>query len=344
MKKNQNKETRYHFIFWMIYLALWGARDMVFYPDFLGNIVINLVFTIPTAILAYFNLYFLVPRYLLNKKWGMYSILFIAGMAISTWVRYHITHYVFAEILGAMQAVQQFSSLNGLVILSSEGIILIAITMSLFFVREWYIKERYTRELEQKNIESELNMLKAQLQPHFLFNNLNTIYFLMESNPELAREVMIQFSDVLSHQLYNAKKDKVPLKDELESLKNYLKIQKIRHEDFLNLEYSFPKEIDDLQIAPMILLTFVENAFKHSQKEEGYDINIKVDIHNQDLHLSVANSNGHTPDNENGGVGLKNVKRRLELLYPNRHSLILDEQKDIYTVDLTMTLEANGQA
>jgi len=344
MKRNTRKEIRYHLIFWAIYFFLWGARDMIYYPVLWSNVVFNLIFTLPVAPFIYLNLYYLVPRYLFKKKWGMYFPIFIVGFTISTWLRYYIYQYIFVDLLGAMDAAKNFSGWNGVVILASENMIVIALSMALYLVGEWYGKERYTRELERKNMESELDMLKAQLQPHFLFNNLNTIYFLMETNPKLAKEVMIQFSDVLSHQLYNAKKDKVSLKEELESLESYLKIQKIRHEDFLDLKYIFPVQADHLQIAPMILLTFIENAFKHSQKEEGYQIDISLEIEENDLHLRVVNTNAPLKENGNGGIGLKNVKRRLELIYPGRHKLQIDSTEEIYTVDLTITLESDGKA
>lgn len=344
MTKNTIREIRYHAIFWVIYFILWGARDMVFYPALIENTIVNLIFSLPAVPFIYLNLYYLVPKYLFKKKWGIYSLLFIIGFIIITWLRFHLTHYIYYDIFGATEAVEQFSGWTGVVIVGSENLTVILITMALFFVREWYIKERYTRELEQKNTESELNMLKAQLQPHFLFNNLNTIYFLMETDPVLAKDVMIRFSEVLSHQLYNAKKDKVPLKEELDNLESYLEIQRIRHEDFLDLKYILPKQTDDLQIAPMILFTFIENAFKHSQREEGYRIDIDLNLQGQELRLHVVNTNGYKEENESSGVGLENVKRRLELIYPDRHTLEINETEETYSINLTLTLEPNGQA
>lgn len=332
-------KVRYHIIFWLIYIALWSARDLVYHSDMLSNIWLNSVFTLSVAPFVYINIEFLVPRFLLRKRWSMYILSFSIVFILMLVTRYYTYQYVFRDLLGAIETAQRFGSGEGWVILASENIILIMITIALFLIQEFFIKERYAHQLEQKNIESELNLLKSQLQPHFLFNNLNTIYFLMETNPTLAKEVMLQFSDVLSHQLYNAKKDYVSLKEELESLENFLKIQQIRHEDFLDLKYSFPENEGDLQIAPMILLTFIENAFKHGQKEEGYFVHVNVELKNEMLHLKVENSREEKQKETLGGVGLDNVRRRLALIYPQKHTLTVEDCKERYSVDLMIKLD-----
>ena len=344
MKDDRNKQFRYHLIFWVVYVVLWGARDLIYHPNLISNILVYLVFSMSVAPFIYFNIFYLVPRFLLKRRIALYGLYFgltFIGMFL---VRYHTYQLVFQNILGATETAEQFRSGDGYVILFTENMVLVMLTMALYLIQKYFVKERYAHELEQKNMESELSMLKEQLQPHFLFNNLNTIYFLMETDPTLAKEVMIRFSDVLSHQLYKAKKDKVSLKEELESLENYLEIQQVRHADFMDLNYSFPGNTAKLQIAPMILLTFIENAFKHGQREEGYKIDIAVELAGTDLHLHVANSNGQTPEVKNGGVGLENVQRRLSLIYPNRHRLQMQKTEETYTVDLTLTLENDGQA
>lgn len=344
IQENKHRQIRYHVIFWVTYIVLWGARDLIFHPDLLGNIFINFIFALPVVPFIYFHVYYLVPRYLFKKRLLLYSLFFSLGFIIAILARYYTVQYVFLDVFQVPEPAARFSSWDGFVIIFSENMVLVMITLALFLIQKHYVRERYTHELEQKNMESELNMLKAQLQPHFLFNNLNTIYFLMETNPSLAKEVMIQFSEVLTHQLYNAKKDKVPLKEELQSLESFLKIQEVRHTDFLSLEYTFPINTGELQIAPMILLTFIENAFKHGQRQEGYKINISAELQGADLHFRAVNSNGEKPEIKNGGVGLENVQRRLSLIYPNRHCLHIEKTEETYTVDLTMTLDSNGQA
>ena len=338
MSKSGSSKVRYHVIFWLTYIILWSSRDLVYHSDMVSNIWLNFVFALSVAPFVYLNILILVPRFLLRKKWSLYVFCFGIVFIMMLAIRYYTCQFVFQKI-GAFDAAERFSGGEGFVILASENMILMMITIALFLIQEFFIKERYAHQLEQKNVESELNLLKSQLQPHFLFNNLNTIYFLMETNPILAKEVMLQFSDVLSHQLYNAKKDYVSLKEELESLENFLKIQQVRHEDFLDLKYSFPENVGSQQIAPMILLTFVENAFKHGQKEGGYFVHVCLKIEANVLHLRVVNSMEEKQKNALGGVGLDNVRRRLALIYPDRHTLAIKVDKDNYSVDLTIQLD-----
>lgn len=339
MKIGGSHKAQYHVIFWLIYILLWSTRDLIYHPDILSNLWLNSVFTLAIAPFVYINILFLVPRFLLKRKWGLYAIYFGVVFILMLVVRYHTYQFVFKEILGAMKTAERFSTGEGWVILGSENMILVMITIALFLIQEFFIKERYAHQLEQKNIESELNLLKAQLQPHFLFNNLNTIYFLMETNPTLAKEVMLQFSDLLSHQLYNANKDYVSLNEEMESLENFLKIQQIRHEDFLDLQYSFPENAGELRIAPMILVTFIENAFKHGEREQGYFVHVFLKIKGGILYLRVMNSIGEKHKNAVGGLGLDNVRRRLSLIYPERHTLEIKNGYESYCVDLTINLD-----
>lgn len=339
MIKSGSSKVRYHVIFWIIYIVLWSSRDLVYHSDMVSNIWLNFAFTLSVAPFVYLNILVLVPRYLLKKKWGIYVFYFGIVFILMLLTRYYTYQYIFKDVLGVMETAERFGSGEGWVILASENVILIMITIALFLIQEFFIKERYAHQLEQKNIESELNFLKSQLQPHFLFNNLNTIYFLMETNPTLAKEVMLQFSDVLSHQLYNANKDYVLLSEELESLENFLKIQQVRHEDFLDLQYSFPANVGGLRIAPMILLTFVENAFKHGQREQGYFVHVSLKVDKVTLHLKVDNSMGEKRECAVGGVGLENVKRRLSLIYPERYSLEINAEKETHHVDLKINLE-----
>ncbi len=329
------KEIKYHLSFWVAYVVVWGARDMIFYPDFLHNVVINLVLSSTAVPLIYFNILFLVPKMLFKRRVIAYIFVLTGCVLVSGGLRFGAT-IVFFNILD-IALPSNLAGINGGVISVSETLILFVITMSVFLVREWYVKERYTRELEQKNTQSELSMLRHQLQPHFLFNNLNTIYFLMESNPGLAREVMINLSDLLSHQLYDARKDLVPLKNEFDSIESYLKIQQVRHADFLRLEYQLPAVDEELKIAPMILITFIENAFKHGQKEEGYFIEIVAELAGHDLSLRVINTVGQAVEGP-GGIGLENVKRRLSLIYPNKHHLEIANDGKTYEVSLHMNL------
>ena len=340
MLKKNYRNILNHLLIWTIYILFWSVRDLAYHESFFENIYSNLFFNISIVPFIYFNLYVLVPNYLFPRKKAKYILYLSLGLVGIFLTRYFSYSFFFEYVAHNEEAVEKFQSVAGIGILATENILIVFLSMAIFFLQQWYVKERYARELEQKNVESELSMLKAQLQPHFLFNNLNTIYFLMESNPQLAKEVMIQFSDVLSHQLYNAKKDKVPLNEELDYLRNYLKIQQVRHADFLDLEYHIPELGGPYEIAPMILLTFIENAFKHGQSDSGYNIFLSLQVQeNGELWLQLSNTLGTQDPLMKGGVGLQNVRRRLELLYPEKHRLTINKTSITYDVELILTLD-----
>jgi LytS/YehU family sensor histidine kinase len=221
-----------------------------------------------------------------------------------------------------------------------------AITMSLKLVKHWYEKERLTKELEKLNTETELKYLKSQINPHFLFNSLNSIYSLALQKSDLAPDLILKLSDILRYILYEGSEKKVSLTQELKYLKSYLELEKVRHGSRMNLDLEIEGDTDALEIAPMLLIPFVENSFKHGlmkDKANGY-VKVRVKTNNQDLHFSIANSKPRTGSmvsqkvGYQGGIGLKNVKKRLNLLYPMKHSLNVGGTENEFKVELDIKL------
>jgi len=220
--------------------------------------------------------------------------------------------------------------------------------MTLFLIDAWYRKDRLFKEVERKQLETELNLLKNQINPHFLFNSLNSIYIMLGKNLENGKQMLLQFSDLLSHQLYETTKKSIPLTAEFENLKNYIAIERVRHEDLVTVKSNFTESNKDLSISPMLLLPIVENAFKHGQSSEGYNISIDASIqHNSTLNFTVENTISNEKKDKNeltkkNGIGLTNVKRRLELIYPNRHLLTIASENDTFSVHLKLQLYENA--
>ena len=170
---------------------------------------------------------------------------------------------------------------------------------------------------------------------------LNMIYFLMEQKDEKAKEVLLKFSDILSHQLYDYNKDYVDLNKEIEYLENYIELQKMRHdEEVLDLKYNLPKQNGDLKIAPMLLIPFVENAFKHGSNSTGFMVKIELKFEEDTLQFETQNTfNPNKKSNHKvGGIGQKNVKRRLELMYPDQYDLDIRNDKKIFHATLKIKL------
>ncbi len=342
MKKvNKIPQWFQHLFFWVIYLLLWSIRDLAYHPVYLENVITNVITGLPYPFLVYVNLYFLIPKLLLKKKYVVYLLALSFTMLVCTSLCVQIYRFLFNEVYLAHETAAFFTSMAGKIVILTELLVLIGISMALFFLQEWYQKERYAKELEKKQLESELAWLKHQINPHFLFNTLNTIYMLVGRNAAQAKLALEQFSDILSHQLYDTRKDHIELTKEIEYLKSYIALASLRHEDLLSLKSSFPEKTKGWRIAPMLLLPFVENAFKHGGSSTGYWIDIRMEIVDDRLNVLICNSiNIHASKEtkQKGGIGLNNVQRRLHLLYPNQFSCTAESKEDVFEVALDIPL------
>jgi len=196
-------------------------------------------------------------------------------------------------------------------------------------------------ERRQKSKDAELKLLKAQLNPHFLFNTLNNLYGLSVVNSDKLPELMLKLSDLLRYSLYETQTTFVPLKKEVEYLQNYISLERIRLED--QAKINFEKEITALhQIAPMLLIVFVENAFKHLDSGNGIEeVNVSVKAADNTILFKCQNtmsSQSNMLEKENAGIGLENVGKRLKLLYPNKHQLSVKNNGNIFTVELKLEM------
>ncbi|MFK7949635.1 MAG: sensor histidine kinase [Saprospiraceae bacterium] len=197
-----------------------------------------------------------------------------------------------------------------------------------------------TAQLKSEKLESELKFLKSQINPHFLFNSLNNIYTLTMLNPNAAGESVLKLSEMLRYLLYECDAEKVPLCRELAYLTNYIALFSLKDDEPLNIKFDITNVQSEIMIAPLLLIPFVENAFKHSQIEdlENGWINIKLSNDNQQVYFEIKNS---LPQHEFakdkvGGIGLNNVKRQLELVYPNKHTLKIEKKEGEFSVELTI--------
>ena len=356
MKKLRVKKISVHVIFWLANLLLWSSRDYFFYPAFMSHVLTNGLITLCSIGLIYFNMYYLIPRYLLAKKYWLYMGIIIGLTLISvSAINYPVMAY---WIKNPFYLTQQ-----GYFVLLSDTTFMLVISTALKFLKLLYEREKYTKQLEtqtleltQKNLETELTLLKNQINPHFLFNTLNSIYFLIKKNPAQSQEVVLQFSDMLSHQLYDATKYEIPISKEVNYIQNYIDLEKIRQGDLVTVDTTITGDLTTL-IAPMLILPFVENAFKHGKsKIDGYWVKIGVEVTGQYIKVEVENS--YDPktaplniksegldipglEGDKKGIGLPNVRRRLELMYAQNYQLEVNQTQQIFTVNLTIHLNQN---
>ncbi|PUZ25107.1 hypothetical protein DCC81_12420 [Chitinophaga parva] len=224
------------------------------------------------------------------------------------------------------------SSLFALLMLFMSGFIKIAL--------EWFNTEKQKEALELAQVNAELRFLKSQINPHFLFNTLNTIYSLAHKKSEQTEDAILKLSGIMRYVIYLSNENRVPLINEMQYLENYIEIQKLRLLKDIRVQYLVNGDPEGLLIEPMMLIPFVENAFKHgiSYAEPSF-ININLDILGDEMHLQVSNSLFKQRVSERGGIGLANVVKRLELGYTGAHQLYVGEQEDKFIIDLKIVLK-----
>ena len=196
-------------------------------------------------------------------------------------------------------------------------------------------------ELERENLEQQLEYLRYQINPHFFMNTLNNIHALVDINPEKAKDTILELSKMMRYVLYEGSKQGVPLSREFDFIRHYVTLMQLRYTDKVKIMLDLPQGVPDHQIPPLMLITFVENAFKHgvSYQHESF-INVKATVDTDRLLFTCRNSKAEKPNEEKGGVGLQNVRQRLGLLYGNDYTLHIDDAQDVYSVELTIPLKS----
>jgi len=216
-----------------------------------------------------------------------------------------------------------------------------SLVLAIKFFQNYLYEQQRNQTLAQQKVEAELKYLRNQIQPHFLFNTLNNIYGMMLSNDKNAADYMVKLSDLLSYMLYDSNTKTVALSKEIEMLDSFIELERLRYNRKLEFNYSKTNLSPFLKIPPLLLIPFVENAFKHGPaKEEGNSfINIQIETQNKILYFSVENSySDHSSSTDiQSGIGLENVRKRLEILYPDKYTLNMIKA-DVFEVSLMIEL------
>ncbi|MBO6531643.1 MAG: sensor histidine kinase [Allomuricauda sp.] len=281
--------------------------------------------------------YYLMPHFLYRKKYWQ----FFVGAAIVVAVVILIEELVLEPII--FPDSERGRTFPGIYI-SLLGVLPVMCILSGFkFGWDALKKQAQIDELESTIQESELQFLRSQINPHFLFNNLNNLYsYALQESPKTP-EIILEMSGVLRYMLYESKEKLVPLKKELEQLGNFIRLYKLQIEDRGEVHFDVDDIKGDYRIAPLILIVFIENAFKHSQSGQSSDIKIDISVKLKNSYLEFHCRNNYEPgfslDSVAKGIGLKNVKKRLELLYPKKHILQIEEADNSYHVYLKLELE-----
>ena len=287
----------------------------------------------------YFNTYFLIRKLFLPGKLFYYllailaCLVFISGMNL-----------LFSSIIDAYVPSESHHPviLHRLFFPVFPALFVFAISTAIKITNEWFKAEKQKKEMENEKLHSELAFLKSQVNPHFLFNILNNICSLARKKSDDTENAIIQLSRIMRYMLYDSKDEKVSLEKEVEYLQNYIDLQRLRISDSVIINFTIEGNIEGKMVEPMLLIPFVENAFKHGVsylEESQIDIRLKID--NNDLQFRVENNRikkNDDPVQLESGIGLKNVLRRLDLLYPWTHTIDIEENTAKYIVNLDISL------
>ena len=339
----------YHGLFWIGYQLFW---TLLFNSENIFTrvtLVMVVVLSVAQAPGAYLNIYYFVPTLLRRQRYGRYALGFLLCVLLSsllTLLVYHGSYYAATGGWNIAEGWFRGTYVQFVGIMAMLGFTTVVFVMMAKLTKDWLRDQRRTQALEKEKLETELKFLRSQFNPHFLFNTMNSINFLIRKDPPRASDTLSKFSDLLRYQLYECNEARILLKKEVHYLSNFVALEKLRHSDRLSVTLDVSEDVNGAQIAPFILMPFVENAFKHVSKGPQQANFIRVSLRQEahQLHFEVTNScEGHAPPAREavryGGIGLTNVQRRLTLLYPHHHTLRINEPKHTYSVHLTITLD-----
>lgn len=307
-----------------------------------GLLLQALIPNIGFALAVYVNLYVLVPLLLKQKKYIFYTfwlliLLAVSSLLIQTILVYGLKTKNFSDQFASMFSSHFFTTA-----------FYVGITSLFKFVKDWiHLQEMRLRysQIEREKLEAELNTLKSQLNPHFLFNCLNNVYSLALTNSPKTPEIILKLSDLMRHVLYESRENFIPVKKELDFLSNFIELQKIRLNNKIDINYSISGAIPDLKVIPLIFEPFIDNAFKHGLKNPAPSpyIHITISFHEKMMRSTISNNykQTNTPhSNQSSGIGLKNIEKRLEYLYPRSdYHYEVVKTPETFTIQLEVQLK-----
>jgi len=334
------KRRVYHTLFWTFLLILLIIIESKTSNHSFGFVLGNELITVGFyAILVYFNLWYLIPNYLNKEKFLTYIGLLILSVMIVMPLKAIIFYFKFYNLPGEQVYVIEGLNWSLLPLMFVTGCSTIVKIIS-----DWMRQLREKQELVTQNMQSELRFLKSQINPHFLFNTLNNLYALTLKKSDKAPDIVLKLSEMMRYMLYECNEKRVPLKKEVNYIKNYLDLEALRQGKSVRIDFEVNGTVSDQKVAPLMFIPFLENCFKHGVNHSltsGF-VNIRLDVLPSKVHFFIENSKPETmptPDRrKSGGIGLVNVKRRLNLLYPEQYELEIHNNPKTYAVEMSLEL------
>ncbi len=339
-----SQRITYHIFVWSVYIMLmllinYSGKEHLTVT--VGNIVIHTLFL---SVLVYLNIDYFIPHYLSQKKVMTYFFMLAFATLIATPLELLCLYWNMSGYREARRYLLENQHMHFLFMF----FVLMGSTV-LKIGKEWLTQERIKRDLERRNLQSELSFLKSQINPHFLFNTLNSLYALSLKKSDKAPELVLQLSEMMRYMLYESNEKRVSLAKEVQYIRNYLELERVRYGDKADICFEYSGDnAEGYSIIPLLFIPFIENAFKHGLSNSlasGF-VHINMLVAEGEIQFEIINSKSPEPKDEHyyqGGIGLNNVKRRLELVYPGGYDLQINDLEETYTVNLHLDLSKSAK-
>lgn len=335
------KSVWFHIGFWIVYTTIFTIVEASYKGKYSEALAFELMNMPMRLIIVYLNYFILLPKLLLQGKTTKYFAYTILTLIVAGFIQRIVNYKLLSSFYADMVDFGiwlPYKFLQTSMIIASPLIFIIGVSVI------WKVAElqKRAKTLENEKLQSELKYLKSQINPHFLFNTLNNIYGLSLENSRRTPELILKLSDFLSFSLYESSQKFILLEKEINLLNDFIDLEKSRFGDRVEVEISIPDHIDQISIPPLILVPFVENAFKHSLKNETQiaHIFVKLELLNNQLIYEVKNSKPEAAleDFLPKGIGLENIKKRLDILYKDQYQLDIKDEERLYSIVLKITI------
>ena len=338
---------------WLLHLVFWLAV-LVFYTIFFGykNVDYKITFSFVVVLLpvtivtTYFLNYELIPNYLVKKRYAKFLLYFIYTLIISFYIEMITVIIIFVTVAELNLKEIHPSNTNAILLIAGMYVV-VFLGVAVKFVNHYNSNQIQIQKLKKEKIEAELKFLKTQLHPHFLFNTLNNLYALTLEKSEKAPDVVLKISELLNYILYECNAEFVPVEKEIKQIENYIELEKLRFGDRLNVDFVVNEVSLKVMMPPMLLMTLVENSFKHGISKTMEKSWIRLELRSEGITLFFSIENGKHNINSSkfsisGGIGLQNLRDRLNLIYKENYKLYVDEKDSSFGVQLKIKIASES--
>ena len=342
-KKIFKLSRRHHVFFWLFYFLLNTLRWGNYFNDYLYSLKTNIIGFPVHMILVYLNIFILMPKLVFKKKYFSFIIAILGSLLLMVFIKFNLTYYLVSENIWpeGPAVINDFTFSYAVDMMIGELYVITFVT-AIKITMDWLEEQKRTAELEKMQSETELKFLRTQISPHFFFNTLNNIYSLAIEKSEKTPKIILKLSELMRYLLYETRTKRQRLEQEIICIQNYLELESIRYGKLLEIDMKISGDIMNKKIAPILLLSFVENAFKHGANKNIGNIKIDLDFKIIDnfLYFTISNPVPKLGKHKQiidhpGGIGLNNVKKRLALGYnKDEYELNIENNNKVFIVNL----------